>query len=266
ESVEMITNAIAEMGTHGEGFVIVDQSPSLVDIDAIKNTNTKIIMRLPEMGDCEAVGRSVSLNEQQINELSKLRTGSAVVMQNNWCDSVLTQINRYDYPYAGEIPVCESSNILNFKSAVLSELLNEYAINRTRKVTRILEVIESFDIDKYKKADAVCMVKSICGSLDKKWDSRYFGKALIQYVGADSLFRRAENNVKEIPMHGSEQKEEAKKNGADELFRLLNGEISKMFEITDQQRRTVIQYMVYAKAFDDTAVDYDWIYKFRYVR
>ena len=47
KSVEMISNAIAEMRTYGEGFIIVDQSPSAVDISAIRNTNTKIIMRLP---------------------------------------------------------------------------------------------------------------------------------------------------------------------------------------------------------------------------
>lgn len=51
KSVEMISNAIAEMRTYGEGFVIVDQSPSAVDISAIRNTNTKIIMRLPDETD-----------------------------------------------------------------------------------------------------------------------------------------------------------------------------------------------------------------------
>ena len=42
KSVEMISNSIAEMRTYGEGFIIVDQSPTAVDISAIKNTNTKI--------------------------------------------------------------------------------------------------------------------------------------------------------------------------------------------------------------------------------
>ena len=35
KSVEMISSAIAEMRTYGEGFIIVDQSPSAVDIAAI---------------------------------------------------------------------------------------------------------------------------------------------------------------------------------------------------------------------------------------
>jgi DNA helicase HerA-like ATPase len=55
KSVEMITNTIAEIRTYGEGFIIVDQSPSSVDIAAIKNTNTKIVLRTPEAHDREAV-------------------------------------------------------------------------------------------------------------------------------------------------------------------------------------------------------------------
>lgn len=57
KSVEMLSNAIAEMRTYGEGFIIADQSPSSVDISAIKNTNTKIIMRLPEENDRRMLGK-----------------------------------------------------------------------------------------------------------------------------------------------------------------------------------------------------------------
>ena len=51
KSVEMLSNAIAEMRTYGEGFIIADQSPNAVDVSAIRNTNTKIIMRLPDEVD-----------------------------------------------------------------------------------------------------------------------------------------------------------------------------------------------------------------------
>ena len=44
KSVEMLTNAIAEIRTFGEGFVIVDQAPDLLDTAAIRNTNTKILL------------------------------------------------------------------------------------------------------------------------------------------------------------------------------------------------------------------------------
>ena len=47
KSVEMLTNAIAEMRTYGEAFIIADQAPALLDEAVIRNTNTKIVLRLP---------------------------------------------------------------------------------------------------------------------------------------------------------------------------------------------------------------------------
>lgn len=94
KSVEMLTNTIAEIRTYGEGFVIVDQSPSSVDIAAIKNTNTKIVLRTPEANDREAVGRSMGLTDDQVNEIAKLPSGVAVVYQNNWISPVLTMIDK----------------------------------------------------------------------------------------------------------------------------------------------------------------------------
>jgi hypothetical protein len=94
KSIEMLTNTIAEIRTYGEGFVIVDQSPSSVDIAAIKNTNTKIVLRTPEAGDREAVGRSMGLTDDQVNEIAKLPSGVAVVYQNNWISPVLTMIDK----------------------------------------------------------------------------------------------------------------------------------------------------------------------------
>lgn len=79
KSVEMLTQTIAEIRTYGEGFIIVDQSPSSVDIAAIKNTNTKIVLRTPEANDRDAVGRSMGLTENQVNEIAKLPSGVAVV-------------------------------------------------------------------------------------------------------------------------------------------------------------------------------------------
>lgn len=96
KSVEMITNGIAEMRTYGEGFIIVDQSPNLLDPSAIRNTNTKIILRLPDEGDRILVGASAGLNELQYNEITKLETGVAVVYQNNWLEPVLCKVHRFD--------------------------------------------------------------------------------------------------------------------------------------------------------------------------
>ncbi|QAB14615.1 ATP-binding protein [Hydrogenovibrio thermophilus] len=96
KSVEMISNAIAEMRTYGEGFIIADQAPGLLDQSVIRNTNTKIILRLPDFGDRNLVGKAAFLNDEQINELARLKTGCAAVYQNNWLEPVLCQFEQFD--------------------------------------------------------------------------------------------------------------------------------------------------------------------------
>lgn len=96
KSVEMLSNAIAEMRTYGEGFIIADQSPNAVDISAIRNTNTKIIMRLPDEDDRMLAGKAAALKDEQIDEIAKLPKGVAVVYQNDWLEAVLCKVDKFD--------------------------------------------------------------------------------------------------------------------------------------------------------------------------
>ena len=96
KAVEMISNAIAEMRSYGEGFIIADQAPGLLDMSVIRNTNTKIIMRLPDYSDRELVGRAAGLTEDQIAELARLEKGVAAISQSDWLEPVLCKIDKYD--------------------------------------------------------------------------------------------------------------------------------------------------------------------------
>lgn len=96
KSVEMLANSIAEMRTYGEAFIIADQAPGLLDMSVIRNTNTKIILRLPEYSDRQLVGKAANLTDDQIDELAKLKTGVAAVYQNNWLMPVLCQFDKYE--------------------------------------------------------------------------------------------------------------------------------------------------------------------------
>ena len=95
KSVEMLTNAIAEMRTYGESFIISDQSPALLDMAAIRNTNTKIVLRLPDEGDRMLVGKAMGLNDDQIAELSRLDIGVAAIYQSHWVEPVLCKVTQF---------------------------------------------------------------------------------------------------------------------------------------------------------------------------
>lgn len=116
KSVELLANSIAEMRTYGEGFIIADQSPGLLDMSVIRNTNTKIILRLPEKGDRELVGYAASLNDKQIQELSKLKRGVAAVYQGDWIEPVLVHVNRCEieemiFDYANHEKIVDKADL-----------------------------------------------------------------------------------------------------------------------------------------------------------
>lgn len=126
KSVEMISSAIAEMRTYGEGFIIVDQSPTAVDVSAVKNTNTKIIMRLPDYEDCKIAGLSMGLNDSQIREISRFPMGVAVVYQNNWVEAVLTQIDKSEEQYHQTDLITDDYALAVIKGQLAVELIFQY--------------------------------------------------------------------------------------------------------------------------------------------
>ncbi|TOI75238.1 ATP-binding protein, partial [Vibrio parahaemolyticus] len=129
KSVEMLSNAIAEMRTYGEGFIIADQSPSAVHISAIRNTNTKILMRLPDEADRLLAGKSAALTEEQIDEMARLPRGVAVVYQNEWLEAVLCKVSRFsgqESPYQYQAVPTNAMSEMSFRFNLVTHLLSGY--------------------------------------------------------------------------------------------------------------------------------------------
>lgn len=140
KSVEMLANAIAEMRTYGEGFIIADQAPGLLDMSVIRNTNTKIILRLPDEEDRKLVGKSAALKEAQIDELSKLPLGVAAVYQNEWPEAVLCKIEAYPMP----------ENAVYHKSSKMPHEINAEFVFGQLAVGKELEPLSSSEMEQLK--------------------------------------------------------------------------------------------------------------------
>lgn len=131
KSVEMLTNAIAEMRTYGEGFIIADQSPHAVDIAAIRNTNTKIIMRLPDETDRRLIGKSVALDDEQLDEIARLPKGVAIVYQNDWLEPVMCQVRKFkgeEAPYRYQLQATAGIARSDFNGQLLKLLLSQRVV------------------------------------------------------------------------------------------------------------------------------------------
>lgn len=79
KSAMMFSNMLSEIRAYGEGLFLVDQVPTRLIPDAIKNTNLKITHRLVAEDDCKAIGESMGLSEEQRKVIAKLMTGQCIV-------------------------------------------------------------------------------------------------------------------------------------------------------------------------------------------
>jgi putative ATP-binding protein len=208
KSVEMITNAIAEMRTYGESFVIVDQSPTSVASAAIKNTNTKIIMRLPDGDDRRIIGKAASMKDNQIDEIAKLPTGVAVVYQNDWVAPVLCKIDMYKGERITFAPVEVSRRFDNSK-AVNAEILKLLLKGRVKSsvvldTDFILRSIQGCKIPTSLKIAIINIVSDVEKGKNEVWKDENFSqlsKMVSELLSAKVVVEQAvkkANNFKEL--------------------------------------------------------------------
>lgn len=75
----LFSNMLSEIRAYGQGLMIVDQVPSRLIPDAIKNTNLKIVHRLVSSDDINSLADSMGLNQSQRMIVPKLSTGQAII-------------------------------------------------------------------------------------------------------------------------------------------------------------------------------------------
>ena len=92
QGVEMFSNMLAEVRKYGESLVIVDQVPSKLATDVLKNTNTKIVHKIFAQDDKEEIGNTMSMTDEQKSFLSSLDTGKAIVYSQGWKKPVQTNM------------------------------------------------------------------------------------------------------------------------------------------------------------------------------
>ena len=78
KAVESFANMLAEIREYGEGFLIIDQTPSKLIPDVRKNTSTKILHRLSARDDRDAMGDAMGMTEDQKLMIPRLRVGDAI--------------------------------------------------------------------------------------------------------------------------------------------------------------------------------------------
>lgn len=79
KSAMMFSNMLSEIRAFGEGMFLVDQVPTRLVADAIKNTNTKLTHRLVAQDDVTAIAEAMGLTAEQRMIIPKLMVGECLV-------------------------------------------------------------------------------------------------------------------------------------------------------------------------------------------
>lgn len=90
----MFSNMLSEIRAYGEGLFLVDQVPTRLIPDAIKNTNTKITHRLVAEDDCKAIAEAMGLSKEQRPIIPKLMVGQCIVSTSMTPDKNWVQVNK----------------------------------------------------------------------------------------------------------------------------------------------------------------------------
>lgn len=94
KSAMMFSNMLSEIRAYGEGMFLVDQVPTRLIPDAIKNTNTKITHRLVAEDDCKAIAESMGINKEQRMIIPKLLVGQCLISTSLSTDKHWVQVNK----------------------------------------------------------------------------------------------------------------------------------------------------------------------------
>lgn len=76
---DLFSNMLSEIRSLGEGFMIIDQVPTKLIPDVIKNTNYKICHRMTAIDDCAVMAQSLALREDQKGIIPTLEQGHAII-------------------------------------------------------------------------------------------------------------------------------------------------------------------------------------------
>ena len=136
-SVGMLVDSIAEMRSCGEGFIIVDQSPSTVDEAAIRNTAIKIVMRLPEYADSQAMANALALTETQAKELTRLPVGIAAVHHVGWQRTMLAHMGEvWISPKISPRIPADYIDLMRTRSALVQWVYDKYIMDELDEMNR----------------------------------------------------------------------------------------------------------------------------------
>ena len=94
-AADLFVSMLSEIRSYGEGMMIVDQVPTRLIPDAVKNTNYKIVHRLTSPDDCDVMASGLALRPDQKPLIVSLGIGNAIICGDMDDAAAWVKINKY---------------------------------------------------------------------------------------------------------------------------------------------------------------------------
>ncbi|OIJ20746.1 hypothetical protein BKP45_08070 [Anaerobacillus alkalidiazotrophicus] len=146
KAVESLSNILSEIRAYGEGMIIVDQVPTKLAPDVLKNTNTKIIHRIVSKDDAEYVANSLALPNEKIHFISKLTNGAALLYSDGMNAPAHLQIlhGKEHFHFMSDQDLKQKSVSYNHLDTKQMHPLTEIIIQNMSLYTELTKEVEKF--------------------------------------------------------------------------------------------------------------------------
>ena len=93
--ISIFNDMLAEIRAKREGIFIVEQIPTKLVSEVIKNTNLKIMHRLTDKADKEYLGNAMNMNDEQSRFATTLGVGEALIFEEQLDKPILVKMNNF---------------------------------------------------------------------------------------------------------------------------------------------------------------------------
>jgi hypothetical protein len=143
KAVEFFCNILSEIRSKGEGIIIVDQVPTKLAPDALKNTDSKIIHRLVSQDDAEYVAQALAISkDEDLLFLSQLKRGEALFFTSGMYKAghVLINATKEKINYTSFEKIRESVEKYNVfvQSEETVHPIAEYILSQNKRLTEFM--------------------------------------------------------------------------------------------------------------------------------
>ena len=130
--------------------------------------------------------------------------------------------------------------------------MQQYIVDKTMNMDRMMAVIDSVDAVTYKKEEIRCCMRYVISRLQKGRDIDFFCETLLNVSGTKNLFDIIETTIKKSEV----EDEKYDKSSVVKWKSRFRSELTKYVDLPDNFNNTILKYLIHAQELEQNGIDY----------